>query len=357
MKILFVSYNDIDAAKTGGEQCSRRNYQLLRNSGDVDYIGIKKISSLQSALSVAHLYFPPLSRKKIVRILYQIKQKGYDLIYLDSSLFGILASKIKKTEPDAGIVTFFHNVEVDYNDVRIRKGIKNSVYKALAKRNEELSVKYADKIIALNTRDRDRIEELYSRRADFILPITFENVYKKIPLLNISKMNDKKIGLFVGSLVNANYDSLIWFLKNSSMLDYFELQVVGKNFETVRERLEKYHVTVIGTVEDITPYYENADFVLSPIQYGSGMKVKIAEALMYGKTVLGTDEAFEGYYDESGEALILCNSIDEFDREIEKIIHSAGSRFNKMSMKLFEEKYSNEAYSGEFRKIIMSLQR
>lgn len=42
-------------------------------------------------------------------------------------------------------------------------------------------------------------------------------------------------------------------------------------------------------------YIYNADFLIAPIFEGSGMKLKTAEALMYGKTVFGTTEAFEGY--------------------------------------------------------------
>lgn len=35
--------------------------------------------------------------------------------------------------------------------------------------------------------------------------------------------------------------------------------------------------------------------MVMPIFSGSGMKVKTAEALMYGKFLIGTKEAFEGY--------------------------------------------------------------
>jgi len=35
--------------------------------------------------------------------------------------------------------------------------------------------------------------------------------------------------------------------------------------------------------------------VILPIISGSGMKTKTAEALMYGKSIIGIKEAFEGY--------------------------------------------------------------
>ncbi len=41
-------------------------------------------------------------------------------------------------------------------------------------------------------------------------------------------------------------------------------------------------------------YYKHAAVIL-PIKYGAGMKVKTAEAMMYGRTIFASDEALEGY--------------------------------------------------------------
>lgn len=41
------------------------------------------------------------------------------------------------------------------------------------------------------------------------------------------------------------------------------------------------------------------------------MKTKTAEALMYGKTIIGTKEAFEGYVLDE-KAMKLCSNAQEF---------------------------------------------
>lgn len=353
MKALFITFNDIYDIKTGGDQCSKRNYLLLKCNRDVDCIRIKKESNIVNIHSILHQYYPPLSLKNIKEILIKVKMINYGIIYLDSSLMGILAKKIKKINPQISIVVFFHNVELDYVNVRMNRRFKNSVYKYLARKQEGISLDYADRTIALNIRDVNRVKELYKKEIDDIIPITYEDSYKKD---NVEMAKNKiKIGLFVGALGRANYDGLKWFVENSKVLNQFELQVVGKNFENVRNDFKRYPINIIGTVDNTDKFYEGADFVIAPILYGGGMKVKIAEAIMYGKTIVGTKEAFEGYTDDSGEVLIECNDIKSFDKAIIRLIGSDGSGFNIKSRKLFKEKYCTDTYINYFNKLISEL--
>ena len=55
------------------------------------------------------------------------------------------------------------------------------------------------------------------------------------------------------------------------------------------------------------------------MELGSGMKSKTAEALMYGKPILGTKEAFEGYDTDPAKVGALCNTATEFIETIGKI--------------------------------------
>lgn len=67
------------------------------------------------------------------------------------------------------------------------------------------------------------------------------------------------------------------------------------------------------------------------------MKVKTAEALMYGKYILATMEALTGYNVNSSIA-IQCDSADEFICAIKNL--SLKYKYNEYSRKLFDEKYS-----------------
>lgn len=351
MKSLFVTFNGIGDLTYGGGQCSNRNYNLVSDYYTTEVITVKKINNIFSLLSIVQQCFPPLTLSVIRNIMIKIQKERYDMIFLDSSLFGVLCKKIKLKYPDIRIVVFFHNVEVNYINVRMGKGIKHDIYVKLAEKSEKCSVKYADKMIALNSRDAKRIFQLYHRKPKEIFPITFDDKYIEIKQFETS---EKKVGLFVGSLGNANYEGIKWFIKNSTLLNQFELQVVGKDFEKVRNEFREYPVNIIGSVDNLQEYYEQADFVISPVLFGGGMKVKIAEALMYGKVILGTDEALEGYYVGECSFMHLCNSIEEFDLQIKRILSSSNPKFNAMSRKEFLENYNTDVIKKKWEKMMLS---
>lgn len=354
MRILFISFNDVTDVKYGGGQCSRRNLELLKKRGTVEAICIRKKSNLESIQSIIFGNFPPLTPKKKKEIISKVKSQRYSLIFLDSSLLGGIGKTAKEIDGTINILAFFHNVEYDYNDVRLKRGLKHSIYKILAKRHEKYSTIYANKIIVLNQRDNIRIKQLYNREADAILPISFEDKYKNIQE-SVCKQTEKPIALFVGAFGRSNYEGIKWLIEGTKLLNKVKFVIVGKGFEVAKKSLEVYGCSVLGTVEDIAKIYEMASFVVAPILFGGGMKVKIAEALMYGKTVFGTAEALEGYEDDEGNSLYLCTSIEDFDNCILQWIEHNRKMFNSDSRKLFIKKYDVKVVEDNFNQLIKGL--
>lgn len=354
MRILLISFNDITDTKYGGGQCSRRNFEFLKKYGTVDVICIRKKNNLESAKAILSGNFPPLAEKEKKEIFRRIANEKYSFVFLDSSLLGNIGKGIKERDSAIAIVVFFHNIEYDYIDVHIKAGIKNCIYKYLARRQEEHATACADKIIVLNNRDNNRLRQLYHRGADAILPISFDDKFDE-SRENIRSESGKPIALFVGAFGRSNYEGIRWFVRGTKLLDKIDLKIVGKGFEVVKDELEAYGCKVAGTVNDIAKCYETASFVVAPILFGGGMKVKIAEALMYGKTVFGTSEALEGYEDDDGSSLYLCSSIEDFDNRILNWIRCDGRSFNRGSRKLFAEKYDSKVVEDQFNQLIKSL--
>jgi hypothetical protein len=79
------------------------------------------------------------------------------------------------------------------------------------------------------------------------------------------------------------------------------------------------------------------------------MKVKTAEALKYGKYIIGTREALEGY-DTNSDVATVCHDTQSFIKAIQEF--HAPYKFNVASRKLFVEKYSYEASLVKFKAII-----
>lgn len=82
-----------------------------------------------------------------------------------------------------------------------------------------------------------------------------------------------------------------------------------------------------------------------PIFYGDGMKIKTAEAMMYGKTILASDEALEGYEVKDIQGIYRCNTREEYLETIHMIERNE-NYYNKSVRNLFLSKYclNNQIY-------------
>lgn len=358
-KLLFISSTDIKNGNFGGSVCSKRNFNTISKFFDITLLNFSKdktndIDNFQTPknkigtlISNVFNYAGGLTYQSEIKILEKIKNEKYNVIFLDTSNYGRLAEKIKKIDSKIKIITFFHNIEHDFLKSRMNKEGKIYFIQFKASHyNEKLAVKYSDYCITLNPRDTKRLYEVYGGKSNLELPITFEDKYSK----NINNLlKEKDYILFVGSLFFANYHGIKWFVENVMPHINKKLLIVGKDFETKKSELERKNVEVIGSVDDLTPYYLNASCMIMPIFEGAGMKVKTAEALMYGKTIYGTTEAFEGYEVEYNKVGGLCNTKEEF---IEKVNNDKNILFNEYSRKVFLEKYSFESSVDKMKKFL-----
>jgi hypothetical protein len=55
------------------------------------------------------------------------------------------------------------------------------------------------------------------------------------------------------------------------------------------------NVEVVGRVTDLGEFYRSVDVVIAPMDFGTGLKIKVAEALAAGAPLLATAHATEGY--------------------------------------------------------------
>ena len=351
-KALFVTYHNLSDAFTGGTQCSFRNFRMVSNFYETDIYFVDN-SRWNKLLSFFRLFFPPITIKDKRKITSLIKNNEYECIFFDSSLFGIIVKSIRKNG-QKNIISFFHNVEFDYVSVRFGKNIIKFPYLLSAYFNEKKTLENSTISVTLSSRDENRIFRLYKTKPDTIIPITFDDLYAS-SFPDNSKKDEINYLLFVGSLNRSNLDAAIWFVENVMLyLKELKLIIVGKNFEKAKHNFERSNVIVIGTTDQLDMYYSNAIAVVCPIQHGAGMKVKVAEALMFGKTIFGSQEAFEGYITENENATITCNTAAEYIEKINVFVSNKGEKFNTESRELYDNYYSFNRAISNFNDILNS---
>lgn len=347
MKILFITANGIDDLPFGGPKGSRRNYLALKRYGDVIVYHIRKKSNLKSLLSIFQGYFPPVN-KTDRNELQKIKNQQIDLVFWDGSCYGnlidIFLDKIN--------IVFFHNCEYDYINVRLKNNsLKRWVYQKIIYKNEQIISEKADYLIAFSERDKSRVGELYNVDVDQIIPLGIADTYQFIK----PTKTKEPICLLLGAMCDANTDGFQWFVSHVSPYIHCKTVIAGKGYEKFRRQWENEKVEVEGFVDNLPEIYERASFVAIPLWSGGGMKVKTVEALMHGKTIFGTDEAFSGFDVNLQDVGILCNSDTEFVNKINIYLSESINRFNKKAREIYLDNYSIQSTERLFDQVMQNL--
>lgn len=357
MKALFISSNLLNN-KNGGWQCSNRNFESLKefySTTDVYNVSPNNLAhkSIFTALfNLIKLYSGGLNRNCIIEILSKIKLENYDLIFLDSSVYGRLAKEIKKKFPNVRIITFFHNVEFDFIRKIIYTGGLLHIFRIPSCfYNELLTAKWSDKLICLTNEDAKLINSLYTKKEIVQIPISFKSVKRDLKSCKENTSNFISI-LFVGSYFYANTQGILWFINKVKLSANVRLIIVGKEMKKLQPLItNNNNIEIHNSVEDISYFYDQANAVICPLFYGGGMKVKVAEALMYGKKIIGTDLAFYGYHAEKCSSMITTISPEIYKDIIENLDPNIRTYENSISH--FEKYFSYSSTLKLFSEVLI----
>lgn len=120
--------------------------------------------------------------------------------------------------------------------------------------------------------------------------------------------------LFVGNLAFApNVHGLTRFVNEVRPLVRkrslsIELEVVGMGADaTVRAMLAQADINLFENVASVVPHYAAADAVVAPIFFGGGTRIKIIEAMAFGRPIIATTLAAEGLALVDGVHVLLAD--------------------------------------------------
>ena len=108
------------------------------------------------------------------------------------------------------------------------------------------------------------------------------------------------------------------------------------------EELKKDGIRYFGEVPDAHAFMAKYSVMAVPLLSGSGMRVKIVEAMAAGKTVISTNIGAEGNPAEHGREILLANTETEFAQHIidalntEKHCEEIGMRAKNLVLEKFD---------------------
>lgn len=320
-------------------------------------INLGEMSKKEKVLRSFQLNTWYLTNERINIICNIIEKNNIKKIFIDESAFGKLVYKIKRKFPNVLVITFYHDIgKMLYPQWLKNKGIKYLPDYIGSMHGEKLNQMYSDFNLVLNQRDYKVFEKAYHKKPDGLLPAAVAepdfSLNEAVEFDFTKKEKNDKYILFVGSKYYPNIVGLSWFVKNVfvNLSHKFKLIIIGRGMECVKEDYKgNNRIFVVGGVGFLAPFYNNADIVIAPLFDGGGMKQKTAEALAYGKVLVGTKESLYGYEDalqvyHNGEKIVFSEDSAEGQIKIFEMIDKKNLYGSYQELtKLFEENYSKKA--------------
>ena len=161
-----------------------------------------------------------------------------------------------------------------------------------------------------------------------------------------------------------NVDSARWFLDDVWPLVRREacaarFFLVGRNPPSdLLGRADGDSVVVTGSVDDVRPWLSRAAVVAVPTRIGSGMRIKVLEALAMGKPVVSTRVGCEGIAGlQDGINIVLADGADDFARRVVELLGDARRRgeLGRAARALVVDRYSWRHVALAFERIYREL--
>ncbi|MCU0666426.1 MAG: glycosyltransferase, partial [Candidatus Omnitrophica bacterium] len=197
------------------------------------------------------------------------------------------------------------------------------------KRFQKNIYRYFDKIIAFTDEDARIIQKATSADKINIIPISIDvDNYK--PHSDCPRDIDI---LFIGHMLHyPNIDGLRYFIKKILPLikennPKFKFNIIGSGLRKEEFGIkDNENISVTGEVGDVKEYLARAKILVVPIRLGSGIKVKILEAMAAGVPVVATEEAASGLKAVNGKDLYIASSREDFANKVLDLLQDKTKR-------------------------------
>lgn len=287
------------------------------------------------------------------------KKFNFDIVHIEglhAAYYGIYI----KQEFGLPVVLRELNVEAKIME-RFYKNQKNPLIKAYAYLQykklscyEAVICEVFDKCFMITEEDKRRIKEMNPRVKTSVIPSGVDTSY-------FYPMEIEEEPLSIVSVASMdwlpNVEGILWFHKDilpliKKEIPEIKLYVVGKNPPDSVKGLEKDDILVTGFVEDVREYMARGAVFIVPLKTGSGMRIKILNALAMGRAIVSTSVGCEGINVMDGENIRIANTEQEFAREVIKLLkgREERKRLGEAGLKLVKEKYQWERIAEQIEK-------
>lgn len=280
----------------------------------------------------------------------------YDIVQLETIYLAPYIEEIRKYSK-AKIVLRSHNLEYEIWE-RIAANTGNILRRKYLKlqsarlRMFELSrLREYDYILAISCRD-----EMNMRRLEGVKNISTVSVGIEVREENEDSVRPvaTKFG-FVGSLDwMPNLEGISWFIKNvvpeiAKSFDEITFSIAGRNTPAFLFKFGDKQVKILGEVDDASDFIRAQDVMVVPLFSGSGMRIKILEAMSLSKVVITTSIGSEGINARDGQEVLIAENETQFAEKIRFAIENPGEikRIGANARDFIAKEFNNEVIAAK----------
>ena len=192
------------------------------------------------------------------------------------------------------------------------------------RQNEAELLSAADLIVAIHEDDAATFREMVPQAEVICVPMAAN--------LHVHPKERQVAGrcLFVGSHIAHNVQGLRWFLDDvwPDILQHnptASLHVCGS---VCRQFSRPYHqVRFLGRVEDLHEEYEAAAVCIIPLLAGSGLKIKLVDALSHGRACVATSIGVQGMRAIIDKAVLVSDTPKDFSYAVRTVLEDSEKCF------------------------------
>ena len=207
----------------------------------------------------------------------------------------------------------------------------------------------ADDILCVSSNDVENIKKIVTDKNKItLIPTTGDDGLLSLPEIDYG--GTEQSILYMGTLSwDSNTDGLIWFIKNcwniiekknQGVKLYIIGESPGKKLKKIVKRFK--NIVLTGYIDDPEEYYRKSRVFIAPLRFGSGIKVKVLNAMCRGIPAVTTQVGAEGIEAADMVHLGIADNPGEFANKINILLNEnkIWENLKENSRKLMREKYN-----------------
>lgn len=266
-----------------------------------------------------------VSKAFAARLAEVLREEEFDVVHVESIFLSPYVPLIRK-HSRAAVMLRAHNVENQiWRQISVgeRNPLKRGYLKHLSltlRAYEHEHVNDYDGIVCITENDAAYFRAAGCRKPVVSIPF---GITPNVP----DNVAEEPGSLFhLGSMDwLPNQEGVKWFIDSAwplihARMPQLTLYLAGRKMSESLMRLEMEGVKVVGEVADATYFIASKQINVVPLISGSGIRVKIIEAMSLGKTVISTAIGAQGIGCTDGEHLLIADTPEEFAAQIQRCV-------------------------------------